>query len=150
MSKLAFLTISKNNYREFTNKIILNKNIILNGYNCKFNGSFNNLVNLHLVECDSQFIDNNIKMIIPNKNLFIDNMIYNFTTLDYIHNYLDMNKNLKIHMNSLYFEKFLTLLNDVSKINNSKRLFPLNMNDYINKVNKYDTEYLRFKTNWDL
>ena len=101
MSKLAFLTLSKNNYREFTNKIIMNKNIILNGYNCKFNGSFNNLVNLHLVECDSKFIDNNIKLIMPSKNLFIDNMIYNFKTLDYIHCRLNMNNNLKIHINEI-------------------------------------------------
>ena len=80
----------------------------------------------------------------PSKNLFIDNMIYNFNTLDYIHKHLNINQKIKIHINNAYYEKFVILLNDVSKNNNSNRLFPLNMNDYMNKITKYDTEYLYF------
>lgn len=150
MSRLALVTIL-NSTKQYNNKIITNKNIVVTASDCEFRGLFQNQKNIYLYNTDPNFVNNNIEKLSTSHNLFIDSYVPNCETLKYIQYKLNKNLNWNIYINKKYYQPFVNSLETVSKFysgesyDNTKQIIPLDMYDYTHFINNAKYEDVKFK-----
>jgi hypothetical protein len=150
MSRLALVNIL-NSSKNWNNKVIVNKNVVITGSDCVFKGEFQNPNNIYLYNTDPKFINDNIEKISCSNNLFIDNYVPNCETLKYIQYKLNKNLNWNIYINKKYYRNFVNSIDMTSKFysgesyDNTKQIIPLDMSDYKNFINTSRYEYIKFK-----
>ena len=150
MSRLALVTIL-NSSKNWNNKVIVNKNVVVTASDCVFKGDFQNPKNIYLYNTDPKFVNDNIEKISCSNNLFIDNYVPNCETLKYIQYKLNKNLNWNIYINKKYYRNFVNSIDTTSKFysgesyDNTKQIVPLDMNDYKNFINNSRYEDIKFK-----
>lgn len=150
MSRLALVTIL-NSSKNWNNKVIVNKNVVITGSDYVFKGDFQNPKNIYLYNTDPKFVNDNIEKISCSNNLFIDNYVPNCETLKYIQYKLNKNLNWNIYINKKYYRNFVNSIDTTSKFysgesyDNTKQIVPLDMNDYKNFINNSLYEDIKFK-----
>jgi hypothetical protein len=150
MSRLALVTIL-NSSKQYYNKVIINKNVVVTASDCVFTGTFQNTQNIYLYNTDPHFINDNIEKLSISKNLFIDSYIPNCKTLNYIQYKLNNNLNWNIYVNKKYYRPFINSLETVSKFcsgesyDNTKQIIPLDMYNYTNFIINSKYENIKLK-----
>lgn len=138
----AILNLLKfqSNY-QFRNKLILNKNIMVDAKPYIFQGDFKNLQNIYFRNCHEDFFTYNLyKFLAPNM-YFNNTNINNYEILYLLQLYLNKNLKSKIYIPSKKYDKFLNKLDNASRYmsgveyDNTMQVFMLD-NKY-NIFNKY-------------
>jgi hypothetical protein len=158
MSRLALVNIlnsskgsSKNLSKNWNNKIITNKNIVVTASDCVFTGTFENPQNIYLYNTDPNFVNENIQKLSTSNNLYLDSYVQNCETLKYIQYKLNKNLNWNIYMNKKYYQSFMNSLETVSKFytgsayDNCKQIIPLDMYDYKCFISNAKYEDIKFR-----
>jgi hypothetical protein len=150
MSRLALVTIL-NSPKNWNNKVIVNKNIVLTASDCNFTGTFYKPNNIYLYNTDPNFVNENIEKISVSDNLYLENYVPNCETLKYIQYKLNKNLNWNIYMNKKYYQPFMNSLETASKFytgsayDNTKQIIPLNIDNYYNFISNSKFENVKFK-----
>jgi hypothetical protein len=151
MSRLAIINITKDTYKLFRNKTILNPNVLVSGNEYFFQGNFTPNTNLYVNNSSDLFVKNNIDKLLNTKKLFLENIVSDCKTLYHIQNKLNTNIHFNIYINHMYYEKFLNYLESSSKFNsgcsydNSNQIFPMDIQLIKNSFNIIEKESLKFK-----
>jgi hypothetical protein len=150
MSRLALVTIL-NSPKNWNNKVIVNKNIVVTALDCNFTGTFYKPNNIYLYNTDPNFVNENIEKISVSNNLYLENYVPNCETLKYIQYKLNKNLDWNIYMNKKYYQSFMNSLETVSKFytgsayDNYKQIIPLNIDNYYNFISNSKFENVKFK-----
>jgi hypothetical protein len=150
MSRLALVTVL-NSSKNWNNKVILNKNLVLTASDCNFTGTFYKPNNIYLYNTDPKFVNDNIEKLSVSNNLYLDSFIPNCETLKYIQYKLNKNLNWNVYINKKYYPIFSNSLETVSKFytgeayDNCKQIIPLDMYEYTNFIKNATYEDVRFK-----
>ncbi len=150
MSRLALVTIL-NSSKNWNNKIITNKNIVITATDCIFTGTLYKPNNIYLHNTDPNFLNENIEKLSVSNNLFIDTFVPNCETLKYIQYKLNKNLNWNLYINKKYYPIFSNSLETVSKFytgegyDNTKQITPFDMYDYKNFITNSKYEDVKFK-----
>ncbi len=150
MSRLALVTIL-NSSKNWNNKVITNKKIVVTASDCIFTGSFDKPKYLYLYNTDPNFVNENIEKLAVADNLYIDSFVPNCETLKYIQYKLNKNLNWNIYINKKYYRIFANSINTSSKFytgesyDNYKQIIPLDMYDYTNFIKNATYEDVKFK-----
>jgi hypothetical protein len=150
MNRFAQIIFSPQNINLYKNKKILNKNIILQGYNCIINTNFTNTNNLFIHNCDKNFLINNITCLLGAKNIYFNNIYNDCSIFHEIQRKVNYDNRACIYINEHYYDKYMNYIETYSKYisgssyDNSQQIRPLFLNKYNNLIENVSIENTKF------
>ncbi len=136
MNRFAHIIFNQQNINAFKYKTILNKNLIIQGYNCIPKTCLKNVNNLIIHNCDKNFLQNNIGLILGAKNIYFNSIYPNYIVFHELQRKVIYDKNSRIYINENYYDKYMNYIETYSQYisgssyDNSYQIRPLISNKY--------------------
>ncbi len=115
MNKFAQIIFSPQNINLYKNKKILNKNIILQGYDCNINTNFINTNNLFIHNCDKYFLTNNITCLLGAKNIYFNTIYPDYSIFHEIQRKVNYDNRSCVYINEHHYDKYINYIETYSK-----------------------------------